>query len=58
MPHIVFDKKMDLEFFSDKFVPFVTKEPCIIKLNDFFLSLNKKSALISTIVIDEKISSF
>ena len=58
MPHIVFDSTIDLEFFSAKFVPFMTKASCIIKLNDFFLSQNKKSALVPTIVIDEKNQQF
>lgn len=58
MPHIVFDKTINLDALYADFVPFVTKEPCIIKLNDFFLSKNKKSALIPTIVIDEKNQQF
>jgi hypothetical protein len=58
MPHIVFDKTINLDVLSANFVPFVTKKPYIIKLNDFFLSQNKKSALVSTVVIDEKNQQF
>lgn len=58
MPHIVFDKTINLDTLYADFVPFVTKEPYIIKLNDLFLSKNKKSALIPTVVIDEKNQQF
>jgi len=58
MPHIVFDKTIDLDTLYADFAPFVTMEPCIIKLNDFFLSKNKKVALIPTVVIDEKNQQF
>jgi len=58
MPHIVFDKSLDLELFAKKFTPFMTKEPCIIKINDFFLSQNKNSALVPMIVIGEKNQQF
>ena len=36
----------------------MTKEPYIIKINDFFLSQNKNSALVPMIVIDEKNQQF
>lgn len=39
-------------------MPFAIKEPYIIKLNDLFLSQNKKSALVSAISIDEKNQQF
>jgi len=58
MPHIVFDKTIDLDALYADFAPFVTMKPCIIKLNDFFLSKNKKVALVPTVVIDEKNQQF
>jgi hypothetical protein len=58
MPHIVFDSKIDLEIFASKFEPFVVKEPYIIRLNDLFLSQNKKSALVQAVSIDEKNQQF
>lgn len=58
MPHIVFDRTIDLYVLYSGFVPFVTKQPCIIKLSDLFLSSGKKSALIPTVVIDEKNQQF
>lgn len=58
MPHIVFDRKLDLGVFAEKFVPFMVKEPCIIKLEDFFLSKNEKVALVSAVVVGEKNQKF
>lgn len=58
MPHIVFDKTIGLDALYADFVPFVKMEPCIIKLNDFFLSKNKKVALVPAVVIDEKNQQF
>lgn len=58
MPHIVFDRKIDLAAFAEKFAPFMAKEPCIIKLDDLFLSQNKKSALVPAVSIDEKNQQF
>jgi len=58
MPHIVFDKKVDLGLFSSKFSPLFIKEPHIVKLNDFFLNRDKNSALVSVVVIDEKNQQF
>jgi hypothetical protein len=58
MPHIVFDRKIDLAVFAEKFASFMAKEPSIIKLNDLFLSQNKKSALVPAISIDEKNQQF
>ncbi|WP_100183532.1 hypothetical protein [Candidatus Nitrosotenuis aquarius] len=54
MPHIVFDSKIDLEDFAQKFSPYVATEPYIIKLNDLFLSHTKKSVLVPAVAIDEK----
>jgi hypothetical protein len=58
MPHIVFDRKIDLAVFAEKFEPFMAKEPNIIKLDDLFLSKSKKSALIQAVSIDEKNQQF
>jgi len=58
MPHIVFDKKIDLSDFSRKFVPLVIRTPCIIKLEDVYLNRHRISALVPTVVIDEKNQQF
>lgn len=58
MPHIVFDKKIDLQRIYENFSPFFSKDKSIIKLSDLFLSQNKSSALVQTVVIDEKNQQF
>ena len=52
MPHVVFDKKIDLEVFSKQFQEIILKEPFLIKLLDVFLDRKKRVALIPTVVID------
>ncbi|MGH1567393.1 MAG: hypothetical protein ACRBB5_08275 [Nitrosopumilus sp.] len=52
MPHIVFDKKIELEYFSREFKETILKKPFLIKLLDVFLDRKKRVALISTVVID------
>ena len=52
MPHVVFDKKINLESFSQEFVETMIKKPCLIKLLDVFLDREKRTALIPTVVID------
>ena len=52
MPHVVFDKKIDLEVFSKYFEETIIKEPFLIKLTDVFLDRKKRVALIPTVVID------
>jgi hypothetical protein len=51
MPHVVFDKRLDLESFSKQFQAVVLKEPYLIKLMDVFLDREKRTALIPTVVI-------
>ena len=52
MPHVVFDKKIDLEIFSKQFQETILKEPFLIKLLEVFLDRKKRVALIPTVVID------
>ena len=52
MPHIVFDKKIDLQPFSQGFEEIILKKPFLIKLLDVFLDRKKRTALIPTVVID------
>ena len=52
MPHVVFDKKIDLEGFSEQFEETILKKPFLIKLLDVFLDRKKRVALIPTVVID------
>ena len=53
MPHVVFDKKIDLEEFSKQFEPIMNKKSGIIKLMDVFVAKNKNIALIPALVIDD-----
>jgi len=53
MPHVVFDKRMNLEDFSNQFRVVILKEPFLIKLMDVFLDKEKRTALIPTVVIDK-----
>ena len=53
MPHIVFDKRIDLEDFSKNFLPIFQKEPILIKTNTIFIDQHLLTALLPTIVISD-----
>ena len=53
MPHVVFDKEIDLESFSEQFKEIILKEPFLIKLLDVYTNKEKRTALISVVVIDK-----
>lgn len=53
MPHVVFDKKIDLESFSVEFKETILKEPFLIKLLDVYTNKEKRVALVPTVVIDK-----
>ncbi len=53
MPHVVFDKRLNLENFSKQFEVTVLKDPYLIKLMDVFIDREKRTALIPTVVIDK-----
>ena len=52
MPHVVFDKKIDLELLSKNFQPIFQKEPFLIRIQDIFVNKQKNSCIIPTLVID------
>jgi len=58
MPHVVFDRNIDLVAFSENFAPLFVKEPCVIRLQDVFLSRSKRSALVQAVAVDHKNQSF
>ena len=58
MPHVVLDKKIDLEGFSTKFQNIFQKEPFLIKIQNIYLDREKRCALLPTVVIDEKNQQF
>ena len=53
MPHVVFDKKINLVEFSKYFQPVIRRDSGIIRLNDVYVDKNKDRALITTLTIDE-----
>ena len=58
MPHVVFDKKIDLESFSREFVETIIKKPFLIKLLDVYTDREKRTALIPAVVIDNMHQQF
>jgi len=53
MPHIVFDKEIDLESFSKEFKEARIKKSCLIKLLDVYTNKEKRVALVPAVVIDK-----
>ena len=53
MPHVVFDKEIDLESFSVEFKEMMIKEPFLIKLLDVYTNKEKRVALVPAVVIDK-----
>jgi hypothetical protein len=53
MPHVVFDKKINLVDLSKYFQPVIKRNSGIIKLNDVYVDENKDKALITALTIDE-----
>jgi hypothetical protein len=53
MPHVVFDKKIDLKEFSKLFQPMMKRDTGIIKLNDVYVDKNYDRALITALTIDD-----
>ena len=53
MPHVVFDKEIDLESFSKEFVETIIKKPCLIKLLNVYTDKEKRTALVPAVVIDK-----
>ena len=53
MPHVVFDKEIDLESFSKEFKETMIKEPFLIKLLDVYTNKERRVALVPAVVIDK-----
>jgi len=53
MPHVVFDKEIDLESFSVEFKETMIKKPFLIKLLDVYTDREKRAALVPAVVIDK-----
>ena len=58
MPHVVFDKKIDLFHLSKNFSPIFQKAHILIKISCIFVEQNGNSALLPTIVIDKSHQEF
>ena len=58
MPHVVFDKMIDLSMFSEKFKEIFQKEPMLIKVENIFTDRNKRLALLPAVVIDSQNQNF
>ena len=53
MPHVVFDKGIDLEYFCKEFKETILKKPFLIKLLDVYTDKEKRTALVPAVVIDK-----
>ena len=53
MPHVVFDKEVDLESFSQEFKEIMIKEPFLIKLLDAYTNKERRVVLVPAVVIDK-----
>jgi len=53
MPHVVFDKGIDLESFSKEFKETILKKPFLIKLLNVYTDKEKRTALVPAVVIDK-----
>jgi len=57
MPHIVFEKKIDLLDFSKIFIPVFQKTP-LIKISNVYVDRNYQTALLPTLVIEKTPQSY
>lgn len=58
MPHIVFDKKIDLVDFSKQFNPVFQEKPILIKINNIFVDKNNQIGLLPVLVISKTHQQF
>ena len=58
MPHAVLDKKIDLQLVANELGEIFLQKPCLIKIQNIFVDKHNQSALIPTIVIEEKNQNF
>lgn len=58
MPHIVFENKIDLTDFSQKFSPIFKRDSPLIKIQTIFVDKDNFTALLPTVVIDESHQEF
>ena len=58
MPHIVFENKIDLNDFSQKFLPIFNRDSTLIKIQTIFVDKDNFTALLPTVVIDDNHQEF
>ena len=58
MPHIVFDKKIDLKKLSENFAQIFQKNELLIKISNIFVDKNNQTALLPTVVISKSHQQF
>ena len=58
MPHIVFEKRVNLTAFSQKFSPIFKRDSTLIKIQTIFVDKDNFTALLPTVVIDENHQEF
>lgn len=58
MPHVVFDRKLNLREFANHFKETILKEPVLIKLQNIYVDKDQRNALVSTVVIDNQHRQF
>ncbi|KEQ57296.1 hypothetical protein AAA799B03_00777 [Marine Group I thaumarchaeote SCGC AAA799-B03] len=58
MPHIVFENKIDLNDFLQKFSPIFQRDSALIKIQTIFVDKDNFTALLPTVVIDENHQEF
>ena len=58
MPHVVFDKKINLDNLASQFKQVMLKDPFLIKLQNIYIDKEKRSALVSAVVIDTQHRQF
>lgn len=58
MPHVVLNKKIDLQSLANEFIETISHKPCLIKIQNIFVDKHNRSALLPTTVIEEKNQNF
>ena len=58
MPHIVFENRLDLNKFSQKFSPIFQRDSTLIKIQTIFVDKDNFTALLPTVVIDKNHQEF
>lgn len=58
MPHVVFDKGVDLDRYIKNFKPIIEKGRDFIKIENAFLDKNKREILLPVMIINEEKQNF